>query len=97
MVFEMIARWKEGYDVVYARRVKRKGETRFKKWTAYMFYRVLRSVIEFDIPVDIGDFRLVDRKVCDQLVYMKERSRFVRGKLARPPADGGRIGESRGW
>jgi hypothetical protein len=64
---------------------------------AYMFYRVLRSVTEIDILVDTDDFRLIDRKVCDQLVYMKERSRFVRGKLARPPADGGRIGESRGW
>ncbi len=78
----MIARWKEGYDVVYARRVKRKGETAFKKWTAYVFYRLLRAATDIDISVDTGDFRLIDRKVCNQVVYMRERSRFVRGLVS---------------
>lgn len=82
LILDMIARWKEGYDVVYARRVKRKGETVFKRWTAYVFYRLLRAATEIDIPVDTGDFRLIDRKVCDQLLYMRERSRFVRGLVS---------------
>lgn len=82
LILEMIEKWKEGYDVVYAKRVKRKGETMFKKATAYLFYRVLRAAAEIDIPVDTGDFRLIDRKVRDQLVYMRERSRFVRGLIS---------------
>ncbi|WMJ17552.1 glycosyltransferase [Geobacillus proteiniphilus] len=82
LILDMIARWKEGDDVVYARRVKRKGETAFKKWMAYVFYRLLRAATEIDIPVDTGDFRLIDRKVCDQLRYMRERSRFVRGLVS---------------
>ncbi|OAT72609.1 glycosyltransferase family 2 protein [Parageobacillus thermoglucosidasius] len=82
LILEMIEKWKEGYDVVYAKRVKRKGETMFKKVTAYLFYRVLRAATEIDIPVDTGDFRLIDRKVRDQLVYMRERSRFVRGLIS---------------
>ncbi|RDE31508.1 glycosyltransferase [Parageobacillus thermoglucosidasius] len=82
LILEMIEKWKEGYDVVYAKRVKRKGETIFKKVTAYLFYRVLRAATEIDIPVDTGDFRLIDRKVRDQLVFMRERSRFVRGLIS---------------
>jgi glycosyltransferase involved in cell wall biosynthesis len=82
LILDMIDKWKEGYDVVYAKRVKRKGETMFKKVTAYLFYRVLRAATEIDIPVDTGDFRLIDRKVRDQLVYMRERSRFVRGLVS---------------
>ncbi|BBW96399.1 glycosyltransferase family 2 protein [Geobacillus icigianus] len=82
LIWDMIARWKEGYDVVYARRVKRKGETLFKRWTAYVFYRLLRAATEIDIPTDTGDFRLIDRKVCNQLRYMRERNRFVRGLVS---------------
>ncbi|WP_031408949.1 glycosyltransferase family 2 protein [Geobacillus vulcani] len=82
LILDMIARWKEGYDVVYARRVKRKGETLFKRWTAYVFYRLLRAATEIDIPADTGDFRLIDRKVCNQLRYMRERNRFVRGLVS---------------
>jgi polyisoprenyl-phosphate glycosyltransferase len=82
LILDMIDKWKEGYDVVYAKRVKRKGETMFKKVTAYVFYRVLRAATEIDIPVDTGDFRLIDRKVRNQLVNMRERSRFVRGLVS---------------
>jgi len=82
LILDMIAKWKEGYDVVYAKRIKRKGETFFKKVTAYAFYRLLRAATEIDIPLDTGDFRLIDRKVRDQLVGMRERSRFVRGLVS---------------
>ncbi|WP_163150405.1 glycosyltransferase family 2 protein [Anoxybacillus sp. MB8] len=82
LILEMIGKWKEGYDVVYAKRTKRKGETFFKKATAYAFYRLLQAATEFDIPLDTGDFRLIDRKVRDELVEMRERSRFVRGLVS---------------
>ncbi|RAK19882.1 dolichol-phosphate mannosyltransferase [Anoxybacillus vitaminiphilus] len=82
LILEMIRKWKEGYDVVYAKRIKRKGETIFKKVTAHLFYRILRASTEIDIPLDTGDFRLMDRKVCDQLVNMRERNRFVRGLVS---------------
>ncbi|MBW7652184.1 glycosyltransferase family 2 protein [Anoxybacillus sp. ST4] len=82
LILDMIEKWKEGYDVVYAKRTKRKGETFFKKITAYAFYRLLRAATEIDIPLDTGDFRLIDRKVRDQLVGMRERSRFVRGLVS---------------
>lgn len=79
---EMIAKWKEGYDVVYGRRLKREGETFFKKFTAKVFYRFLRRMTDVDIPVDTGDFRLIDRKVCDALKEVGERNRYVRGLIS---------------
>lgn len=79
---EMIKKWREGYDVVYGQRVKRKGETWFKKITAKMFYRVLRRLTEVDIPVDTGDFRLIDRKVCNALKKVGERNRYIRGIIS---------------
>jgi glycosyltransferase involved in cell wall biosynthesis len=82
LILEMIQKWKEGYEVVYAKRTKRKGETIFKKVTAHLFYRILRASTDIDIPLDTGDFRLMDRKVCDQLVSMRERNRFVRGLVS---------------
>ena len=78
----MVERWREGYDVVYGKRIARKGETWFKKMTAKMFYRLLRSMTSVSIPVDTGDFRLMDRKVCDTLSSMRERSRFIRGMVS---------------
>ena len=78
----MIEQWKAGYDVVYGRRLKRKGETVFKKVTAKLFYRTLRSMTSVDIPVDTGDFRLIDRKVADVLRGLKEKNRFVRGLVS---------------
>jgi len=62
VVLEMAERWREGYEVVYGIRGERKGETRFKRATAAIFYRVLRSLTDLDVPADVGDFRLVDRK-----------------------------------
>ncbi|WP_141500332.1 glycosyltransferase family 2 protein [Paenibacillus luteus] len=82
VILDMIAKWKEGYEVVYGKRLKRKGETVFKKLTAKLFYRTLRSLTNVDIPVDTGDFRLIDRKVCDVLRGLKEKNRFVRGLVS---------------
>ncbi|KLU65265.1 hypothetical protein DEAC_c28170 [Desulfosporosinus acididurans] len=81
-ILEMIAKWKEGYEVVYAKRRHRSGETFFKKQTAHLFYRLLRASTEIDIPVDTGDFRLIDRKVCDVLKQMPEKNRYVRGLVS---------------
>jgi dolichol-phosphate mannosyltransferase len=78
----MIARWREGYDVVYGRRIRRKGETRFKRFSAAGFYRLLRALSDQDIPADAGDFRLLDRRVCDVLNALPERNRYVRGLVA---------------
>lgn len=82
VILDMIDKWKEGYEVVYGQRLKRKGETPFKKLTALAFYRILRSMTNVDIPVDTGDFRLIDRKVCDVLKGLKEKNRFVRGLVS---------------
>lgn len=79
---EMIAKWREGYDVVYGKRIARRGETWFKKLTATLFYRLLRSMTSVNIPVDTGDFRLMDRKVCDTLCSMREQSRYIRGMVS---------------
>jgi dolichol-phosphate mannosyltransferase len=82
LILEMIQKWKDGYEVVYAKRIQRKGETLFKKWTASMFYRLLRYLTEIEIPLDTGDFRLIDRKVCNVMKSIKEKNRFVRGLVA---------------
>ena len=82
VVAEMIARWKEGYEVVYGRRLSREGESRWKTLTASLFYRVLTRLSSVDIPRDTGDFRLIDRKVLDAFRAMPERDRFVRGMFA---------------
>ena len=79
---EMIAKWREGFDVVYGQRAKRKGETLFKRFTSAAFYRILQKLTDVDIPVDTGDFRLIDRKVCDALKRVKERNRYVRGIIS---------------
>jgi polyisoprenyl-phosphate glycosyltransferase len=78
----MIAKWREGFDVVYGRRAVRKGETLFKRFTSAAFYRVLQKLTDVDIPVDTGDFRLIDRKVCDALKSVKERNRYIRGIIS---------------
>ncbi|KNH21394.1 glycosyltransferase [Priestia megaterium] len=82
LILEMIEKWKQGFDVVYAKRTKRKGETYFKKQTAAMFYRFLRAMTDIDIPLDTGDFRLLDRKVCNQMNSIQEKNRFVRGLVS---------------
>ena len=82
LILEMIQKWREGYDVVYAKRTARKGETFFKKQTASAFYRILRAMTEIEIPIDTGDFRLIDRKVCNQMKNIHEKNRFVRGLVS---------------
>ena len=82
LITELISRWAEGYDVVYAIRRSRLGETTFKLWTAKLFYRTIRQLTQVDIPVDTGDFRLMDRRVVDAFLRLKERHRFVRGMVS---------------
>jgi glycosyltransferase involved in cell wall biosynthesis len=82
VILKMIEKWKEGYEVVYGKRIKREGETFFKKFTARMYYRLLRSMTTVDVPVDTGDFRLIDRKVCDALIALPEKNRYVRGLVS---------------
>lgn len=82
VIGEMIARWKEGYEIVQARRLSRDGESTFKKKTASIFYRLLGKLSSIDIPRDVGDFRLIDRKVLEAFQAMPERDRFVRGMFA---------------
>ena len=75
----LAAKWREGYEIVYALRVGRDGETPFKRWTAALFYKFVRALTKVDIPADVGDFRLVDRRAIDAFKAMPERDRFVRG------------------
>jgi dolichol-phosphate mannosyltransferase len=79
LILEMIERWKAGYHVVYAVREKRIGESWFKLLTAKLFYRLIYRITDVDIPVDTGDFRLMDRRVADVLKIMREHNRFIRG------------------
>lgn len=76
---QMVEKWQEGYDVVYGKRIKRKGESVFKKATAFLFYRFLHSMTETDIPKDTGDFRLMDKQVCTWMRLLREKRPFVRG------------------
>ncbi len=76
---QLVAKWKDGYEVVYAQRAKRVGETFFKLFTAAMFYRLIRRLASIEIPQDTGDFRLIDRKVVLALRQMREHHRFMRG------------------
>jgi dolichol-phosphate mannosyltransferase len=82
LIPEMIKKWKEGYDVVYGKRISRKGESFFKKLTATVFYRFLKSMTDVNIPVDTGDFRLIDRRVCEALKHVNEKNRYVRGLVS---------------
>lgn len=82
LIPKMIDLWNDGYKVVYAKRKKRKGESFFKLFTAGMFYRILDKMTDIDIPLDTGDFRLMDRDVVNVLKTMKENNRFVRGMVS---------------
>jgi polyisoprenyl-phosphate glycosyltransferase len=82
LIKEFVRKWQEGYDVVYAIRKSRAGETWFKKFTAAIYYRTLRKLIDIEIPLDTGDFRLMSRKVVDSLNAMPERHRFIRGLVS---------------
>jgi glycosyltransferase involved in cell wall biosynthesis len=82
VVLELAQRWREGYDVVYAVREEREGETRFKRSTAAAFYRAFNRISKVQVPIDVGDFRLVDRRALDVFNQMRESNRFVRGMFA---------------
>ena len=77
----MIAKWREGYEVVYGVHASRVGETWFKLFTAKVFYRLIRRITKIDIPLDTGDFRLMDRRVVQAINNMPERNRFLRGMI----------------
>jgi dolichol-phosphate mannosyltransferase len=82
VIHEMIERYCEGYDVVYGQRVSRRAETRFKRFTAWLFYRLMQTLVHKDLPVDTGDFRLLSRSCRDALQQMRETHRFLRGMVA---------------
>jgi dolichol-phosphate mannosyltransferase len=82
LILEMAKKWREGYEVVYAVRTEREGESWFKLWTASLFYRLIYRITDVKIPLDTGDFRLIDRKVVDVMNRMRERHRFLRGMSA---------------
>jgi polyisoprenyl-phosphate glycosyltransferase len=82
LISEMLKLWEQGYDVVYAKRKRRKGESLFKRTTARLFYLVLDKLSDIRIPLDTGDFRLIDAKVADELRRMRERNRFLRGMVS---------------
>jgi dolichol-phosphate mannosyltransferase len=79
---KMVEKWREGYDVVYGKRSERRGESAFKKISAALYYRILKSISNIDIPVDTGEFRLIDRKVCDVMSGLKEHNRYMRGLVS---------------
>jgi polyisoprenyl-phosphate glycosyltransferase len=82
VALELAARWREGYDVVYAVRAERHGESRFKQATAAGFYRLFKRMSDVDVPLDVGDFRLVDRRALDAFRSMRESNRYVRGMFS---------------
>ncbi len=82
LIAELAEKWREGYEVVYAVRTEREGESWFKRATAAVFYRVINRITEVDIPLDAGDFRLLDRKVVEALKKMREHHRFPRAMTA---------------
>ena len=82
VVPEFVAKWREGFDVVYGVRLERAGESPFKKWTAICFYRLLRKLTNTEIALDAGDFRLLSRRAMDSFGRLRERSRFVRGMVS---------------
>jgi polyisoprenyl-phosphate glycosyltransferase len=82
LILEMAKKWREGYEVVYAVRTEREGESWFKLWTASLFYRLIYRITDVKIPLDTGDFRLMDRSVVNVMNRMRERHRFLRGMSA---------------
>ena len=82
LIPQMVKMWEDGADIVYGKRLKRKGETLFKKLTAAMYYRLLSWMSAYPIPLDTGDFRLIGRNVADLFLQMREHNRFLRGMSA---------------
>lgn len=79
---QMAEKWNEGYHVVYGKRKKREGDGWFKKLTAKCFYRIINSLATVELPLDTGEFRLIDRKVCDAVNKLPEKSRYIRGLVS---------------
>lgn len=79
---EMVERWKRGADIVHARRRSRQGESSFKRWTASLYYRLLKDISDVEIPVDVGDFRLMSKRAVESFSQLRERHRYVRGLVA---------------
>ncbi len=104
LVADLYNRWQEGYEVVYAKRRQRTGETAAKKLTARLFYRLLARITNISIPLDTGDFRIMSRKVAEVLKQMPEKQKFIRGQISwigfsqtyieydRPERNGGQTG-----
>ncbi|GAA3639274.1 glycosyltransferase family 2 protein [Flavivirga jejuensis] len=82
LIPQLYKKYQDGFDVVYAKREQRKGETLLKKFTSKLFYRILKKLTSFDIPLDTGDFRLLDQKVVSAINKMPERNKFLRGQIA---------------
>ena len=82
VIYEMIEKWRQGYDVIYGTRISRTGESIFKKVTAHLYYRLLNKLSDVPIPLNTGDFRLINRNVVDTLRSMPERDRFIRGMVS---------------
>lgn len=82
LIIDLYKKWKEGYEVVYAQRIARKGESIFKRATAKLFYKIIEKITAINIPVDTGDFRLIDRKMVEVLKMMPEKNKFLRGQIA---------------
>ena len=82
LIREMIAKWKQGFDVIYAQRKSRTGETLLKRFVAYLGYKLINRIAEVDIPPNTGDFRLMNRRVVDEVLKLKESHGFLRGMVA---------------
>ena len=82
VIGRMVEKWREGYDVAYGLRTERAGESRFKRWTAQLFYRLINKLSDVSIPLDVGDFRLLSRRAVDAFNAMPECDRFIRGMVA---------------
>lgn len=82
LILEMYEQYRKGFKVIYAKRSKRKGETFFKKATAKAFYRLMNRLVEFDIPLDVGDYRMISKDVLNYLKEMKEYDKYIRGQIA---------------
>ncbi|MCF7970452.1 MAG: glycosyltransferase family 2 protein [Methylococcaceae bacterium] len=82
LISEMVQKWREGFDVVYAKRIERKGESFVKKATAHLFYKLINKISDYDIPENVGDFRLMSRQAVDALNQVRERKRFMKGLFA---------------
>lgn len=82
VISEMVDQWRAGYDIVYGVRADRAGESALKLLTASLFYRLLNAITKINIPVDVGDFRLISRRAADELRQLREKDRFVRGLVS---------------